>query len=75
LTFSLPWIKRKEIINPEANNCSQQMGVTEEGTFRVMRIKKAGLPGKKVKGLFCFAKGVNFEGILFVAILTLFSQE
>jgi len=45
------------------------MGVTEEGTSMINDGKnKAGLPDKKVMGLFSFAKGLQSVGILYGSI-------
>jgi hypothetical protein len=58
LTFSLPWVKRKEIIKIQKPIIAvEKMGVTEEGiSMSDESKKKAGLPDKKVKGLFCFER-------------------
>ena len=38
---------------------------TRERVLNLMRINKAGLPDKKVKGLFCFGAGLNIDVFLF----------
>ena len=47
--------KKRNYQNPAKNNTLQKMGITEEGIYMSDEgKKKAGLPGKKVMGLFLF---------------------
>jgi hypothetical protein len=56
LTFFLPRVKRKKIIKTQKPIIAvKKLGVAEEGPSLSDGSKKmAGLPGKKVIGLFCF---------------------
>ena len=51
--------KKRTYQNPANNNRIKKMGVTEEGSMSDEKKKKAELPDIKVRGLFCFGKGIH----------------
>lgn len=64
LIFSLPRVKREEIINTQKPiTAVQKMGVTAEGSsMNDERKNRAGLPGKKVIGFFVLRRGEKVRG-------------